>query len=127
MARLLTAPPRYLGLLLLIILAAPFPSVASAQSETTAIESLAVEFWPDYDRPAVLVLLTGTLPADTPLPATVTLPLPQEADLNAVARISDDNVMIDDIEYTTGADQLTFTTPDRRFRIEYYLPYTADG
>ena len=117
---------KYLRLLQLIMVAATFPLVVSAQSETGAIEFLAVEFWPDYDRPSVLVLLTGELPADTPLPATVTLPLPAAAELNAVARISSDNVMSDDIEFTTDSGQLTLTTPDRRFRVEYYVPYTAD-
>lgn len=109
------------------LLLVTFPLVALAQNRAVAIESLAIELWPDYDRPAVLVLLTGTLPADTLLPAVVTLPLPAAAELNAVARISSDNVMSDDIEFTSNSGQLTFTTPDRRFRVEYYLPYDADG
>jgi hypothetical protein len=93
----------------------------------TAIQSLNVDLWPDYDRPAVLVLLTGALAADTPLPAVVTLPLPPNADLNAVARITSDDIMIDDIDSTTGSGQLTFTTPDLRFRVEYYVPYIVEN
>ena len=112
---------------LLIVLLTNLPPSMVAQSQVAGLESLAIELWPEYDRPSVLVLLTGTLPADTPLPATVSLPLPTAAELNAVARISSDNVMSDDIEFTTAPGQLTFTTPDPRFRVEYYLPYSANG
>lgn len=116
----------YFGLLLLIMVAAPFSLPVPAQEETGAIQSLAVELWPDYDRPAVLVLLTGALPADTPLPAPVTLPLPEGADINAVARLGNDNNLFE-IAHTADSGQLTFTTPDRRFRVEYYLPYMDSG
>lgn len=96
-----------------------------AQSEAAVIDTLAVDIWPDFDRAAVLVLITGILPPDTTFPVAVTIPLPNAADLNAVARITVDNVMTDDIQYTLGLDSVTFVTPDARFRIEYYLPYTA--
>jgi hypothetical protein len=58
-----------------------------AQKPVSVIDSLDIEIWPDYDRASVLVLLTGTLPRDTQFPASVTLPLPETAQLNAVARI----------------------------------------
>ncbi len=113
-----------LTLLLLILLGAP---AVYAQTPTTAVQTLTIDLWPDYDQAALLVLLTGTLPPDTPLPATVSLPLPADATLNVVARITSDNTMVDDIDYTPIGDQVVFTTPDLRFRAEYYLPYSADG
>jgi hypothetical protein len=103
------------------------PSRIWAQTEVTAVESLLIQLWPDYDRTAVLVLLTGTVPADTPLPATVTIPLPETAALNAVARLATEGTLVDDIAYTTEAGQLTLTTPDPTFRVEYYVPYVADN
>lgn len=113
-------------LLLLFILMAAAP--VFAQSPASVIDSLDVEIWPDYDKPSVLVLLTGALPANTPLPAAVTLPLPEAAQLNAVARIdSQDGSMKDDISWSFDSpDMLRFMTPDLRFRVEYYFPYTAD-
>ena len=78
-------------LCLLLLLPA---SWAQAQTAVT-LQALDVELWPDYDESAVLVLLTGTLAANTPLPVTVTLPLPEGTDFNVVARITDDNVMTD--------------------------------
>ncbi len=100
-----------------------------AQNVATAIDSLVIEFWPDYDKASVLVLLTGTLPDDIKLPVAVTLPIPETAQVNAVARIdSKDGQMIDDISSSTGpSGTLKFITPDLRFRVEYYFPYTVNN
>lgn len=98
-----------------------------AQESSPDLELLAIELWPDYDDARVLVLFTGTLNAAAALPATLTLPLPPGADVHAVARISADNVMVDDIAFEVNEESVTLTTPDSRFRVEYYLPYEADG
>lgn len=115
-------------LLLSLLLFALLPVASSmAQSTASAIETLTVDLWPDYDKAAVLVLLTGTLPDDTSLPATVTVPLPETADFNVVARIdASDGTMKDDIDFTQNPGEVTFTTPDLRFRVEFYMPYTAN-
>ena len=99
-----------------------------AQNQVSVIDSLDIEIWPDYDKTSVLVLLTGTLPGSARLPASVILPLPEAAQLNAVARIdSKDGNMKDDIfSSTEPPGTLTFITPDLRFRVEYYLPYTVN-
>jgi len=98
-----------------------------AQNPVSVIDSLDIDIWPDYDRASVLVLLTGTLPGDTRFPVSVSLPLPEVAQLNAVARIdSKDGNMKDDIFSSTDPPgTLTFITSDLRFRVEYYLPYTV--
>lgn len=112
----------FLLLLLLLFLPAPF---VQAQTAVT-LESLEVELWPDYDEAAVLVLLTGTLAPNIPLPATLTLPLPDGADFNVAARITPENVMTDQgMTPQVANNQVTFTTPDNRFRVEYYQPYEA--
>ena len=81
----------------------------------------------DNSIKSVLVLLTGTLLAKTKLPASVTLPIPEMAQLNAVARIdSSDGGMKDDIIYTPAPGEIRFIIPDLRFRLEYYLPYTVN-
>jgi hypothetical protein len=116
--------------LLLLLLLLILGQAANVQAQTTAttIESLAVDIWPDYDRPSVLVLLTGILPADAALPATVTLPLPEDADLTAVARIGADDNLFADITFNESVPgEVTLTTPDPRFRIEYYMPYDLAG
>jgi len=114
------------SVLLLSLLVLLGPSLTRAQSTATGIQSLLVGIWPDYDRPSVLVLLTGTLRAGAPLPASVTLPVPADASVNAVARIDETGEMIDDIAYHTGGGQLVLTTPDPRFRVEYYFAYQLE-
>lgn len=104
-----------------------FPATSYTQSSVTAVSSLSVELWPDYDRAAVLVLFTGTLPDNTPLPATVVFPLPDNADLNVVARITAAGNMVDDLQVTDQIGYITFSTSDARFRVEYYQPYTVEG
>ncbi len=114
--------------LLLFLLAMIFSTAGHTQDKVTAIDALVVDLWPDYDRTSVLVLLTGTLSADTKLPATVILPIPETARLNAVARIdSSDGIMKDDIFSSPAPGELRLTTPDLRFRLEYYLPYAVNN
>jgi hypothetical protein len=114
--------------LLLFLLAMILSTTGHTQDKVTAIDALVVDLWPDYDRTSVLVLLTGTLSTDTKLPATVILPLPETAQLNAVARIdSSDGIMKDDIFSSPTPDGIRFTTPDLRFRVEYYLPYAVNN
>ena len=110
--------------LLLLFLLLP-TSLTQAQTAVT-LELLEVELWPDYDEESVLVLLTGTLPANTPLPATLTIPLPEGADFNVVARITADNLMTDQgMSPQVEANRVTFTLTETRFRVEYYQPYNA--
>jgi hypothetical protein len=100
-----------------------------AQSSVRELASLQIELWPDYDQPQVLVLLTGTLADDVPTPATIALPLPEDASINAVAHASEESGSLENIADvdTDTPGQLTFTTPSPTFRIEYYVPYTSDG
>jgi hypothetical protein len=102
-------------------------STVKAQTPADRLSALIVDLWPDYDQPAMLVLLTGELPADAPLPATITIPLPAGADLNAVARYGETGGLFSDVEYVINDNQLTITTPSPRFRVEYYAPYRVDG
>lgn len=108
------------GLLLL-------PLKAQGQTPVERLERLTIDFWPDYDAPNVLILLTGTLPADTPLPAELLLPKPANGTVHVVARITPDGTMIDDIAYTDEGNALRLTLPEHRFRVEYYAPYTVVG
>jgi hypothetical protein len=117
---------QYFFLLLLLILI--LPGIGHTQDKVTAIDSLSVDIWPDYDRASVLVLMTGTLLANTKLPASVSVPFPETGKLNAVARIdSSDGEMKDDVISSPAPGEITFIIPDLRFRLEYYLPYTINN
>ncbi len=113
------------ALFLLLLFVLPI-SIGQAQGEVTAVNSIILDFWPDYDQTAVLVLLDGELPAGTSLPTTLTIPLPETASFNAAAyRDAGGNMM--NIEHTIDGGNLTLTTPALNFRVEYYLPYNVQG
>jgi hypothetical protein len=93
-----------------------------AQAPIT-LESAQVELWPEYDRPEMLVILSGNLPADTQLPVTLTLRLPPASTLFAVAlRDAQDGLV--NTPYTTdlvdGASVVTMTLTRPNFHLEYY-------
>jgi hypothetical protein len=112
-------------LLILVLLLVPTFS-SQAQGQATAVDSLVIDFWPDYDQTSVLVLMTGTLPEGTAVPATVTLPLPDDARINAVAYLDAAEGLLN-TDFEVNGNQLTLTTPNLDFRVEYYLPYEANG
>jgi hypothetical protein len=118
---------RHINLFLIFFIVIPI-TTAYAQNTAKSLDSLVIDLWPDYDRTSVLFLLTGSLPADTKLPANVTLPFPEKAQLNAIARIdSRDGNMKDDILSSPAPGEISFITPNLRFRLEYYLPYTLNN
>lgn len=100
-------------------------SAALAQEPASTLESMYVAFWPDYDDPSVLILMTGMLPADAALPAEVSIPIPSGAEINAVARINDQGMA--DTEFEVEDNKLTLVTPDPQFRVEFYAPYEQEG
>src|SRR5690606_32387587 len=63
------------AIVLLLLLSLGLAGPVQAQEEVERLEQLVVDIWPDYDRAAVLILLTGRLPAATSLPAMVTIPV----------------------------------------------------
>ena len=49
---------KFASLIALALLALAPPSTGRAENSVTAISSLDVQIWPDYDRPAVLVMMS---------------------------------------------------------------------
>lgn len=104
---------------------------AQAQA-SAAIESLRIELWPEFDKPAVLVLMTGTLAPGTALPAQVTIRIPAVAGQpHATAYSGPDGQLLTapSTSRAEGADLLvTLTVEAPNFRLEYYDPgLTFDG
>jgi hypothetical protein len=117
------------ALLVLLLLIFFRPALMThAQSSVPEIDRLEVELWPDFDRPSVLVLLTGILPEGTNFPARIVIPIPEDATINAIARVDESGSMFTDLEVDDSVPgQLTITTMEPNFRVEYYDPYSADG
>lgn len=119
---------RLIFFLLLPALLFSVASSAAAQATPTELVSMSVELWPDYDRPSMLVLMTGVLPSGTTLPVELSLPIPEDAEIHAVASFNEAGALMSNNVYSVGNGQITLTTPSERFRVEYYAPYeVVDG
>jgi hypothetical protein len=120
---------RIVWTLVLTVLLAAQP--VEAQTEAAHFARAQVDVWPDFDRAAVLVLITGELPAGATLPAVVQLRLPAAAgEPTAVARITAEGSMLNtpyETESSGSAMLVTLETTELAFRVEYYYPYERSG
>lgn len=103
----------------------------AGQSPTSNLAQVQVDLWPDYDQPALLVLITAELPSTASLPATFELNLPPEAgEPTAVAQITSDGSMLNtpfDFQRGEVTNTLRVETAELGVRVEYYFPYERDG
>jgi len=94
------------------------------------LASLAIEIWPEYDRPAALVILRGALVESAKLPTAVTLRLPMDSGGPAALAYSataDGNLMNLKYERASAGEYITlkFDTPERFFHVEFYEPIST--
>lgn len=100
---------------------------AGAPKGNPRLASLNIEIWPEYDRPAALVILRGALAEGVKLPAAVTLRLPAASGGAAAVAFSatvDGNLLNLKHESATAGEFITlkFETPERFFHVEFYEP-----
>jgi hypothetical protein len=95
-----------------------------AQASGLALASLQIDIWPEYDKPSVLVLLSGTLQPGTKLPADVTVRIPAASGRPSAVAINSLTNQLVNAPYTptVSGDQIlvTFHTDSLDFRVEYY-------
>jgi hypothetical protein len=117
-------------LLVVVALVLIMPSGASAQ-DGIALETLSLEFLPEYDAPGMLVIQRFRLPEDIRLPVELTFQLPASARLHVAAFEQDG-----ELYYAASAPpmmqagvQLVAITIEKPFeyRLEYYLPIERFG
>lgn len=117
-----------LGMLLFLL--APAPVRAQEPSPFAGVE---VNLWPEFDKPAMLVMVEIRLDEDLALPQDVTLHIPSSASVHQVLLGSSrDTLTIRDAAYEIRAagdwQVLTIAAVQQPFlRIEYYDPLTFDG
>jgi rRNA maturation endonuclease Nob1 len=118
-----------IGLLFLVMLAFPFS--ASAQS-TLKLAKLQVQLWPEYDQPSMLIIYDFTVPDSTSLPVNVSIRMPKNANLVAVASQSLDGNLVN-TDYagpTTDGDWQVVAVKvqtQATYQVEYYQPITKTG
>ncbi len=108
---------------LAIAIAVPYMPVFGQQEPEMAI--ILVRLWPEYDQPKMLVIYDLTLPAGTPLPATITMRMPvTAASPHAVASRQPDGSLINlpfSAPVMMGAwQEVEFEATTLESRYEYY-------
>jgi len=107
------------------------PAFAVAQTNPR-LESLHIQIWPEFDRPAALIILNGELAPDTPLPANVSLRIPASSGgPSAVAFANAPDSQLFNLQHgvTRAGDHSTlqFSAAQRFFHVEYYDNALATG
>jgi hypothetical protein len=100
---------------------------APTASAAPTLASLNIEIWPEYDRPAGLVILRGVLAESVKLPAAVSLRLPAASGGPAAvahAATADGNLLNLPYQSESAGDAITvqFDAPSRFFNLEFYEP-----
>lgn len=118
-------------IILTLLAACIIPAGTSAQTQTS-LASLAVDLWPEFDKPSMLVMYQFTLSPQVKLPAEIRLRIPASAGVpNAVATCQPDGSCFNTTYEQQPAGDWTAlifqaTLPD--LRVEYYDPQlTKDG
>ena len=75
---------RRLFMMMTLLIVFFIPAPVNAQGEVH-LSLLSVDIWPEYDQPAVLMIYHLTLASDTSLPASLSVRIPSESQINAVA------------------------------------------
>ena len=121
-----------LALVAALLPALAFAQTAGAPKGNPRLASLSIEIWPEYDRPAALVILNGALAEGVKLPAAVTLRLPAAsggAAAVAYSATSNGNLLNLKHEFANAGEFITlkFETPERFFHVEYYEPMATSA
>ena len=119
-------------LALVILTGALFSSLSAHAQTPIRLSSLQVQLWPEYDQPSMLVIYDLKLPDDTKLPISITLRLPKDANLVAVAsQAADGSLLNADYQGPTMGDSwqtISLQIPTAAiYHIEYYEPLSKAG
>ena len=110
----------------LLILALSLGARPAHAQGTITLSTLTIELWPEFDRPATLVILKGTLAASVPLPAQLTLHIPAASGGPFAVAAADASGKLLNTQYTTTPSgdtiAINLTTDFPAFHIEYYDP-----
>ncbi len=111
-------------LLLLACMTLWVPPLPARAQATPTLAELEIDFWPEYDQPAMLVIYRGTLAADAPLPASLTFAIPAKYEPPLAVAFTDAQGQLLNLDYTAttagGRTLIAFDAPTRKFQFEYY-------
>lgn len=103
-------------------------AVLAQDDGSVRLSVLEIALWPEFDRPEVLVIFQGQLANDVPLPATLTLTLPQGVDEpHSVASVDEAGQRLNaayEVQVVGDVVEVTYTSLEHRaFQFEYYWDF----
>lgn len=117
--------------LVLVPAFAAAPEKRSAPPRNPELANMQIEIWPEFDRPAALVILRGALATDAAVPAELTLRIPATSggpSAMAYSETAGGNLL--NLEHQSEKDgefiELRFKVPQRFFHVEFYEPVATD-
>jgi hypothetical protein len=120
---------RKLSIILVCMLGLLIPNHVEALGNVH-ISTLSVNIWPEYDQPAVLMIYAITLAPDTTLPASLSIRIPADAQINAVAVMDAANGLINiPFDNTPNGkwSELKMTSSFQQVQVEFYTPLVKKG
>ncbi len=120
-------PFSLLSVIVLLALALTALPVA-AQSAPPVLATWDTQVWPEYDRPSVLVISTGTFAPGTMFPQQVRAPIPANATVHAVAYPEANGNLLSlgwTIEPGVDGQTVVFDLDQPNFVVEYYADILA--
>lgn len=115
---------KLIAALIIVTLTMGIAHRAAAQQALT-IETLLIQLWPEYDQPSMLVQYTGQM--NTADEVSLTFTLPEGADLHVTAYVDAERGYIEIPNPVVDGDQVTITTPNGSFHVEFYDEIAIDG
>ncbi len=104
----------------------PAPQATPQATGEVSFSSLEVDLWPEYDRPAVLVIYHLFLAQGTSLPADLALRIPAAGGDPYNVAYRDTDGLLYNIAYNRSIEgpwaTIHFTTPTNEVQFEYYDP-----
>ena len=114
--------------LLLLLTLLLFSVVPVFAQEPADLKTLRIALWPEFDDPRLLVIIDGEMNQPG---QTVRIPLPPQAEVNAVATVANGADFLNaEWETATAGDGTTiisFKPAQSGFRVEYYAPLAANA
>jgi hypothetical protein len=107
--------------LALLLTGALLPSTAAAQ-EAITLDQVEIRVWPEFDRPSVLVIYSGSVAGPVEEPLELQFTLPPNVTVNAVAYPDSTTGELLNTESSLDGQTLAFTTPNGGFHVEVYDP-----
>jgi hypothetical protein len=114
---------KYIFLLIILVITIGAVIIPVKAQDTIRISSIRVEVWPEFDRPAVLVIYHIKLADDTPLPTILELKIPAQAEVNAVAVVDPSSgLLVTDYGRSVVGNwaTLSITATALEVQVEYY-------